>query len=84
MEEASPKTNSIICQIPEIDPFHPSIMQFIEDTPYPNCTGTTYGVLKDATLNFKGKSKVLLWKDKSQSFLFSFPTTALNDSVKSK
>ena len=79
MEEASPKNNSIKCRIPEIDPFHPSIMQFIKDTPYPKCIGTTYAVLKDATLNFEGKSKVLVWKDKSQSFLVSFPTTALND-----
>ena len=84
MEEANPQNNSISCRIPEIDPFHPSIMRFIKDTPYPNCTGTTYGVLQNGTLNFKGKSKVLVWKDKIHSFLFSFPTTALNDSVKSK
>ena len=69
MEEASPKNNSISCRIPELDPFHPSIMQFIKDTPYPNCPGTTYGVLQDGTLNFTGKS-LMLWEDKSQYFNF--------------
>ena len=56
MIEASGNKDPKICQIPELDPFHPSIMQYIRDTKDPDCHGTTYGRLWNGTLKFVGKT----------------------------
>lgn len=46
------------CRIPELDPFHPSIMQYIRKTNSPSCSGTTYGTLWNGTLKFTDSNVV--------------------------
>ncbi|XP_028412226.1 uncharacterized protein LOC114535046 isoform X2 [Dendronephthya gigantea] len=52
VKKAENNKDSVSCRIPELDPFHPSIMQYIKETGKPYCPGTTYGSLWDGKLKF--------------------------------
>lgn len=46
------------CELPVIDPFHPSVMKFISETTDPECPGKPHGELVDGVLKFTGKSSI--------------------------
>ena len=43
------------CELPVIDPFHPSVMQFISETTDPECPGNPHGELVNGVLKITGK-----------------------------
>ena len=51
----TPLPSNVGCQIPFMDPRHPSIMRFISNTADPQCSGKKYGELVDGMLKFTGE-----------------------------
>ena len=46
---------SSACRLPNLDPFHPSIMEFIKDLGKLECTGERYSNFKNNVLKVKGE-----------------------------
>ena len=45
---------SSACRLPNLDPFHPSILEFVTDLGKLQCTGERYSTFKDNVLEVKG------------------------------
>jgi len=50
--------NFVACKLPEVDPFHPSVVQFIKDLGKLHCEGANYSSFENNVLRVEGEDIV--------------------------
>lgn len=52
------RKNNVACSLPLLDPFHPSVFQFVEDLGKLRCEGASYSSFENNILHVEGKDIV--------------------------
>ena len=72
----------VACKLPEVDPFHPSVVQFIEDLGKLHCEGAIYSSFENNVLRVEGEDIVSAQYRKIERAAGDDSTVVLSDPVR--